>query len=136
MTSCAMDPGARKRLLLEGVQRTLGNCRRCDLCHIRQNIVFGGGNPDAPIMIVAGTVTWQEDASGIVLKGDHGALVAQAMAEVGLDISQDVFVTVAVKCQRPQTIKDGEKTRMDVTDAQRAACSKFLRAQLAARKIT
>lgn len=123
---------ARKRILLEGIQRQMGNCRRCDLCDVRQHIVYGGGNPDAPIMLVAGTVTWQEDASGVILKGDHGGLVASAMAEVGLDISQDVYATVAVKCQRPRTIKDGEKGRVDVTDEQRIACSRYLRAQLSA----
>ena len=127
-----LDAGTRKRILLEGIRRQMGECRRCDLCDVRQNLVYGGGNPNAPIMIVAGTVTWQEDASGVVLKGDHGGLVYQAMAEVGLDMGQDAFATVAIKCQRPKTLRDGEKTRMDTTPEQRKACTRYLRAQLAA----
>ncbi len=125
-----MTEQQRKSLLLEGCRRTLGNCRRCDLHPVRQNLVFGGGDPNAPIMVIASNVTHGEDTSGIILKGDHGGLLGQSLYRVGLDLSRDVYATVAVKCQRPQVIKDGERTRAEVTEEQREACARFVRWQI------
>lgn len=120
----------RKQVMLDGARTQLGNCRRCSLCHSRRNIVFGGGNADAPVMLVGGNVGWEEDLSGRVLDGDRGGLVAYALHRLGLDVQRDVYATTVLKCLRPHTIKDGEKTRADPTPAQVAACAKYLRLQV------
>lgn len=130
-TGSGLTPLQRKSMLLDGLRNQIGNCTRCSLCDYRKHLVFGGGNPDAPIMLVGGSVTWQEDVTGRVLVGDHGGLVSYALARVGLDIQRDVYACTVIKCQRPQTIKDGEKTRADPTPDQIKACSKFVRAQIA-----
>lgn len=125
-----LSESQRKAMLMEGCRRALGNCRRCDLCDVRQNLVFGGGDPDAPIMIVGSNVTKEEDESGVILNGDHGGLVGQALHRVGLSPLRDVFATVVIKCQRPKTIRDGKIARADTTDEQREACAKYVRWQV------
>ena len=37
---------------LEKLQNALGDCRRCQLCEQRNNIVFGEGNPHAQLMFI------------------------------------------------------------------------------------
>ena len=122
----------RKTLLMEQARVELGNCRRCSLNATRRTIIWGGGNVDAPIMLVAGNVTFAEDQSGLVLAGDAGNLVAYAMSQVGLRVDRDVFVAPVTRCQRPRVIDEvrGGMTRAEVTPEQVAACSPFLRWQI------
>lgn len=121
----------QKNIMMRGAWQTLGNCRRCDLCHTRKNIVWGGGNVNAPIMLVTGNVNFFEDREGVVLSGDSGALVAEAMRQVGLVFGRDIYAAPAVKCQRPQIIEGGEKTRAATTPEQIAACRSFINWQIA-----
>lgn len=121
-----MQQAARKTILMQGARDVLGNCKRCDLCYTRKNLIWGGGNIDAPIMVVAGNVNYAEDTSGLVLAGDGGQLLANAMHQVGLRLDRDVFAAPAVKCQRPRVLRDGEMQRADTTPEQRDACKRFL----------
>lgn len=132
----SLTESERKTLMLRGALNDLGsNCKRCSLGRedcVRQNIVFGGGNPDAPIMLVTGTVGWKEDMTGNVLAGEPGALVAYAMSRVGLDPMRDIYVATVLKCQRPHVERDGKRERAEATPEQVAACSPYLRWQMAA----
>ena len=38
---------------LENISTDLGQCRRCSLCSHRKNIVFGSGNPNASLVLLA-----------------------------------------------------------------------------------
>jgi DNA polymerase len=120
----------RARVQLDSLEQTIGKCKRCPLHKSRENLVFGGGNPDAPIMLISGTVLWSEDRSGRVLDGDHGNIVARAMSEVGLDVRQDIYACTALKCQRPYEIKDGERRRADPPQSAMDTCIPFLRWQI------
>ena len=69
-------PGApRGRAGLELVRDELGDCKRCKLCPSRQNIVFGVGNPDAPLVFVGEAPGADEDAHGGAVRR-HGRAAA------------------------------------------------------------
>nr|WP_290668685.1 uracil-DNA glycosylase [Ardenticatena sp.] len=60
-------------------------------------IVFGEGNPDAPLMLVGEAPGPQEDREGRPFVGKSGQLLEQVLTELGLDRSRDVWVSNVVK---------------------------------------
>lgn len=126
----------RKAIQLNGVAKTIGNCRRCPLHAYRENIVMGGGNPDAPIMLVTGTVSGSEDRTGQVLPPSNrgqGAreIVQSAMEAVGLDIERDICAITLLKCQRPMEMNhEGVMSRSSADPLDVEKCGKFARWQI------
>ena len=94
-------------LRMKECRKDLGSCKRCKLSKGRNNLVFGAGNPSAPILIVNGPPSWHEDNTGIPLAGRSGSIVKQALTSVGLKASRDIFCTNLVKCRPPlDPVKD------------------------------
>jgi uracil-DNA glycosylase family 4 len=131
-----MEAHIRKGILLQGVHKTLGNCKRCPLHAYRQNIVFGGGNPDAPITIVTGTVSGAEDRTGQILPPSNrgeGALeiLDRAMRQVGLEVGRDIYAITILKCQRPMEMNDeGQLSRASADHADASKCLPFAKWQM------
>ncbi len=131
-------PGVlRGRDGLVELQRLLGDCQRCKLCHGRNHVVFADGNPDAILAFVGEGPGADEDRLGRPFVGAAGQLLDRmidAMAgeakkrgygELAQHLSrQAVYIANVVKCRPP-----GNRTpELD----EMAACSPFLRRQLAA----
>jgi uracil-DNA glycosylase family 4 len=131
-------PGAlRGRDGLAELQRLLGDCQRCKLCHGRNHVVFADGNPEAILAFVGEGPGADEDRLGRPFVGAAGQLLDRmidAMAgeakkrgygELAPYLSrQAVYIANVVKCRPP-----GNRTpEID----EMAACSPFLRRQLAA----
>lgn len=101
-------------------QECLG-CQRCALADTRTNLVFGDGNPDAPIMLIGEGPGEQEDLSGIPFVGRGGKLLDQMLDIIDLDRSK-YYICNIVKCRPPQN-RDPLNTEQD-------ACIPWLRSQL------
>ena len=127
-----MDARTRKGMLLGGVAKNLRGCRRCPLHQSRtgSNIVMGGGNPDAPILIVTGTVSAAEDRTGNVLEENPNwpgsrTILTNALSRVGLSLD-DVCAITVLKCQRPLEVgEDGKSQRAPAQRAHADQCWPF-----------
>jgi DNA polymerase len=98
------------------------NCRRCNLCHGRTQIVIDRGSPTARVMLVGERAGDNEDLQGKPFVGRAGELLDKMLRAIGLDPARDVFITNVTKC-RPETDRAPLKDEVD-------ACMPFLARQV------
>lgn len=98
-------------------------CAACGLASTRTNLVFGSGNVHAPLMVVGEAPGADEDAQGLPFVGAAGAMLTKMLAAIGLNRTQDVFITNVLKC-RPPNNRTPEGVEVD-------ACKRILFAQIA-----
>jgi DNA polymerase len=107
----------------------IGDCRRCRLHEGRHKLVFGVGNPTAPLVFVGEGPGADEDAQGIPFVGRAGQLLTQMIENTakreGIALTRaDVYICNVVKC-RPPDNRTPEPDEMEI-------CGQFLARQLAA----
>src|SRR5580658_6352118 len=86
--------------LLE-INNELIGCKKCNLCHKRQNIVFGSGNPNASLVFVGEGPGAEEDRLGEPFVGKAGELLTKMIIAMGLT-REDVYISNIVKCRPPE----------------------------------
>jgi DNA polymerase len=86
--------------LLE-LKQQIRSCTKCPLSQTRNNAVFGNGNPDAEIMLIAEAPGYYEDKSGIVFQGKSGELLDKIFAACGFSRNEHIFISNIVKCRPP-----------------------------------
>jgi len=102
------------------------DCRLCDLCRKRHNIVLPEGDPESPVVFVGEAPGENEDIQGHPFVGRAGKILDALMEEVGMDRSK-VIITNTVKCRPPVN-----RTPMP---EEMAACRPFLESELYDRKV-
>ena len=108
--------------LLADLAAEASGCTRCPLAATRTQVVFGGGDPDADLMVVGEAPGHQEDLQGVPFVGRSGQLLDRLLAEeMGVDRSQ-VYIANVVKCRPPDN-------RNPLAD-EIAACRPYLDAQV------
>lgn len=95
----------------------------CALKHTAMNLVFGDGNPAAPIMMVGEAPGEDEDRQGRAFVGVSGQLLDRMMAPVGLDRKVNVYISNILFWRPP-----GNRSP---TDAEIAACLPFCERHIA-----
>lgn len=70
---------------LGSLQLAWSNCQGCMLSQTRKNIVFGYGNPDAQVMVIAEAPGKTEDEQGYPLIGQSGQFLDIILAETSAD---------------------------------------------------
>jgi DNA polymerase len=75
------------------------NCNRCELSKTRRSVVFGGGNPNADILVVGEGPGENEDNTGRPFVGIAGQILDQFLETVGLNREEDLYVTNVVGCR-------------------------------------
>lgn len=113
---------------LARIREDIGDCKRCRLCHERNNIVFGSGNPQARLVFVGEGPGEDEDLSGLPFVGRAGQLLTRMIEgtaeKEGIPIQRkDVYICNVVKCRPPKNRKP-ENDEMEI-------CGQFLYRQLA-----
>jgi len=108
---------------LEQIQKDLGDCHRCRLAEGRKTIVFGEGNPRAPLVFIGEGPGADEDEQGRPFVGRAGQLLNRLIPTIGLR-REDVYICNVVKC-RPPGNRTPEKDEIDT-------CSPFLFRQIEA----
>lgn len=106
---------------LEELQQEIGDCKRCNLCKARTNIVFGQGNPKARLVFVGEGPGAEEDKSGLPFVGEAGQLLTRIIQAMKLS-RDEVYICNVVKCRPPGN-------RVPQTDEVRT-CLTFLKHQL------
>ena len=108
---------------LEKLKKRIGNCKRCELCETRKNIVFGVGDPDARIFFVGEGPGEEEDIQGEPFVGRAGQLLTNIITG-GMGLKrEDVYIANIVKCRPP-----GNR---NPKPAEAIECLPFLKAQIA-----
>jgi len=99
-THTADDPSAR-RDRLKAVYLEARGCEYCpQLVSARTQVVFGGGNADADLMLIGEAPGAREDEEGVPFVGASGKLLAELLDAAGL-AREDVFITNVLKCRPP-----------------------------------
>jgi uracil-DNA glycosylase len=107
---------------LELVAADAATCTRCRLAEGRRTVVFGMGDPAAPLMFIGEGPGAEEDRQGLPFVGRSGQLLDRLMREE-LGITRErVYIANIVKCRPP----DNRDPRPDEIDA----CRPFLTQQL------
>lgn len=101
------------------------DCKLCDLCRKRTNLVLPTGDLDSPVVFVGEAPGENEDLQGKPFVGRAGDILNKLMEEVGLDRAK-VMITNTVKCRPPMN-------RVPMPE-EMAACRPFLDSELEGRK--
>jgi DNA polymerase len=125
----ALPPLAPVGETLFQILEDLGDCRRCRLHEGRNKIVFGVGDPHAPLVFVGEGPGADEDEQGIPFVGRAGQLLTQMIENTakkeGIPLERsDVYICNVVKC-RPPGNRTPEPDEMEI-------CGQFLYRQLLA----
>ncbi len=88
------------QVLLENLYHSIQNCQKCSLHKLRNNLVFGAGNPDAELMLIGEAPGREEDLQGKPFVGAAGRLLTEALGRVGLSRA-DVYIANILKCRPP-----------------------------------
>ena len=96
-------------------------CRRCELCRTRTNVVFGTGSEDAELMFIGEGPGEQEDLKGEPFVGRAGKLLDDMLELIDLERSK-IYIANMVKCRPPHN-RDPLNTEQD-------ACAKWLQSQI------
>jgi uracil-DNA glycosylase len=99
-------------------------CERCELSKQRQRVIWGEGNPNAPVFILLDNPGSREDREGREFVCGTREALQLGMKEAGLNVEQ-VYVSFLLKC-RPIRAYDKPLAR--------EACSPFLQSQLEGKK--
>ena len=86
---------------LELLSDTVVECRACQLCEKRTQVVFGAGNPNADIMFVGEAPGAEEDRQGMPFVGASGQLLTRMIEAIGLQ-RDEVYIANVVKCRPPK----------------------------------
>lgn len=98
------------------------SCTWCDLCRIRNHVVFGVGSRNADIMFVGEGPGEQEDLKGEPFVGAAGKLLDDMLSIIDLD-RQNSYIANIVKCRPPHN--------RDPFENEQDACIGFLFNQIA-----
>ena len=112
-----------KKNCLEIKRKKCENCMGCALGATRNNIVFSDGDAATAKIVLIGEAPGEtEDETGRPFVGRAGQLLTEFLTEAGISRYRDVYIINTVKCRPPEN-------RVP-TDDEKAACRKFLEAQI------
>ena len=118
------DKEESKTVRLERLATAASVCIACDLSRTRTNVVFGEGNPEAPLVIIGEGPGQNEDSTGRPFVGRAGALLDQCLRENGIT-RKHIFITNVVRC-RPTVLDAGRINNRPPTPDETRACSTWL----------
>jgi uracil-DNA glycosylase len=107
---------------LEEIKQKVLSCSKCPLHQTRNNAVFGNGNPNAEIMLIAEAPGFYEDKTGIVFQGKSGGLLDNILAACGFNRNDHIYISNIVKCRPPDNRAPNE--------TEKTACLPYLHLQI------
>ncbi|MFN3653559.1 MAG: uracil-DNA glycosylase family protein [Armatimonadota bacterium] len=119
----APDPAAALELL----RATASECTRCGLAAGRTHVVFGEGNPAAPLVLVGEGPGENEDATGRPFVGRAGKLLDEVLRRNGMTRAH-VYICNVVKC-RAYHLQGGRRMNRPPEPEEISACNPWLEEQ-------
>lgn len=107
---------------LEKLEEEVLQCRKCPLAATRHHVIFGEGNPHAPILLIGEAPGRDEDLIGRPFVGRSGQLLDRILAACGFNRQTHVYISNIIKCRPP-----GNRVP---APGERAACIPFLKRQI------
>ena len=98
-----------REVSLDEIRSVLGDCRLCELCQTRTNIVFGVGNPRARVMFVGEAPGKNEDLQGEPFVGRAGENLNGILSLAGLR-REDIYIANVLKCRPPGNVTQGGRS--------------------------
>src|ERR1051326_8190867 len=83
---------------LSELGKAASTCTACNLSDSRTNVVFGEGNPSAPLVFVGEGPGQQEDATGRPFVGRAGQFLDECLRECGMT-RKHVYICNILKCR-------------------------------------
>ncbi len=85
---------------LDEIRASCLDCRKCELCKTRTNLVFGVGNENASLLFVGEAPGAREDELGVPFVGAAGKLFDKYLASLGI-AREEIYITNILKCRPP-----------------------------------
>lgn len=104
---------------LEDLKIALQNFEGCDLKKTATNLVFGDGNPQAPLMLVGEAPGAEEDRQGKPFVGMSGQLLTRIFESIGLTREKDLYISNVINWRPPG---NRQPTSQEIT-----ACLPFIK---------
>lgn len=86
---------------LEEFHWEISECQKCPLGEMRNNLVFGVGNPKSPVVFVGEAPGRDEDLHGEPFVGRSGKLLDKIYSAINLSRSE-IYICNVLKCRPPQ----------------------------------
>ena len=86
----------------EELKNACADCRKCELCETRHNVVVGVGSPKAEVMFIGEGPGENEDLQGEPFVGRAGKLLDKMLMAVDLDRNRNIYIANIVKCRPPK----------------------------------
>ena len=117
-----------KTARLEEVRLPALACTRCDLSRTRTNVVFGEGNPAAPLVLIGEGPGETEDATGRPFVGRAGKMLDDVLRRNGMNRNH-VYICNVIKCRAAEPDAGRLKNRPPTLE-EIDACNPWLRSQV------
>jgi DNA polymerase len=85
---------------IEELNKLICSCKKCSLGNLRNNFVFGTGNPKSKVVLVGEAPGADEDREGKPFVGRAGKLLTDILAAIKFS-RDDVFICNILKCRPP-----------------------------------
>ncbi|RIX52088.1 uracil-DNA glycosylase [Paenibacillus nanensis] len=108
----------------EAAPEDIQQCERCELSKQRTRVIWGEGNPDAPIVFILDNPGAREDREGNAFLCGTRETLQYGMREAGISVDE-VYVTYLLKCRPIRAYNKPEA---------REACAPHLQMQLLAKR--
>jgi uracil-DNA glycosylase len=116
--------GETKAERLAVVAAAASVCTACGLSKTRTQVVFGEGNPEAPLMLIGEGPGQNEDATGRPFVGRSGVLLDECLRENGIT-RKHIYLTNVVRC-RACLVEAGRLKNRPPTPEEANACNPWL----------
>jgi uracil-DNA glycosylase len=113
---------------LQDVRAAASDCVACGRSRQRSQVVFGAGNPDASLMLVAEYPSRTDDSTGLLFTGPAGDYLDSLLQEAGTG-RDDVYITNIVRCYATETGKPGDRIRA-ASKREARACSIWMNLEI------
>lgn len=85
-------------------------CQACRRAGQRSQVVFGAGDPNADLMLVAEYPSQTDDRTGIPFTGPAGEFLDEILVECGVSREQ-IWITNVVRCYATESGRPGDRIR-------------------------
>jgi uracil-DNA glycosylase len=113
---------------IDEVRAEARRCRACGRAGQRSQVVFGFGNPDTDLMLVAEYPSQTDDRTGRPFTGPAGDFLDEIFEECGVHREQ-IWITNVVRCYATETGRPGSRIRAS-TIRERQACKIWMDLEL------
>lgn len=106
----------------EELKKDCLECKKCQLCETRTNLVFGVGNENSKVLFVGEGPGENEDLQGEPFVGRSGKLLDTMLECIDLSRKENIYIANIVKCRPPKN--------RDPKPEEQEMCIQWLREQV------